>query len=98
MLRSSELIGGPGLVPTLVRWERVLLGLPVNSFYISTCTSRALCAHFLERAPAPAPNHKKERRSCSRSSNKNERALAPAPEKLECAHFALLHFLCAKMC
>ena len=27
-----------------------------------------------------------------------ERALAPAPQKLERAHFALLHFLCIKMC
>ena len=29
---------------------------------------------------------------------KKERALAPAPQKLERAHFALLHFLCIKMC
>ena len=29
---------------------------------------------------------------------KKERGLAPAPEKLERAHFALLYFLCTKWC
>ena len=29
---------------------------------------------------------------------KKERALAPAQQKLERAHFALFHFLCIKMC
>ena len=83
----------------IIQGEYTLYDIPQSSLNEHSCIQSIKRSPFIgARSRSALLIIKRSGAPVSAPPIKKEHALAPAPEKLERAHFPLLHFLCTKLC